>query len=117
MKSTKERNSQTPEEAVAEQIHKHEMHVDAGVTAAGSVSGATIGALLGSIAGPPGAIAGAVMGAAVGGATGLAMERDHHRESKHDRQLDDDIGVTSEDLGARPVKNVPIEEEAAFPKL
>ena len=96
-----------------EQIHRREARIDAAVAAASGASGATLGAVVGAIAGPPGAIAGAVVGGAIGAAASIAMEKEDHRRSFHDKELDDDIGVTSENLGAAPVKRspTPVDEE------
>ena len=69
--------------------------------------GAAAGAIAGSVAGPPGAIAGAVIGAAAGTLIGIADEREAHREAAHDKELDDEIGVTSGSLGAPGLKHPP----------
>jgi hypothetical protein len=68
---------------------------------AGTIAGEVAGALVGSIAGPPGAIAGMVVGAAVGALAGEVMDEEAERTSRHDHELDDAIGVTRGDLGAR----------------
>jgi phage tail tape-measure protein len=65
----------------------------------GAASGAAAGAAIGAFAGPPGIIAGAIIGAAAGAATGAALADDHDAE-EHDRELDDEIGVTAGDIGA-----------------
>lgn len=117
MKTPTVTRAATADEAAAKKIHKHEQHVDAAMAVAGGASMATVGAVIGSIAGPPGAIAGAVVGAAIGTAAGLAMEREHHRDSQHGAELDTEIGVTSESLGAAPVENVPPEEVPASVKV
>jgi len=67
----------------------------------GTIAGEIAGALVGSIAGPPGAIAGMVIGAAAGALAGEAIDEEAERTSRHDHELDDDIGVTHGDLGAR----------------
>ncbi len=55
--------------------------------------------MLGAIAGPAGAIAGGVIGSAIGALSGAVLEREEHRREAHDRELDDDIGVTSGSIG------------------
>jgi hypothetical protein len=53
---------------------------------------------MGSIAGPPGAITGAVIGGIVGATTARGLDLDEERESFHDGELDEQIGVTSKVL-------------------
>jgi universal stress protein A len=67
---------------------------------AATLSGAVAGAAVGAVAGPPGALAGGVVGTAVGAIVGVAMSRDEARVDAHDRELDDEIGVTKGPLGA-----------------
>lgn len=67
----------------------------------GTVSGAVTGAFAGMIAGPAGMIVGGAIGAALGTAAGEVLDRESHRNEHHERELDDEIGVTSGDLGAR----------------
>ena len=45
-------------------------------------------------------VVGALIGAAAGGLTGKAFAADQETEAQHDKQLDEDIGVTAGDLGA-----------------
>jgi len=92
----------TTEAEVVADIHAHESHRHVGMPAAGASAGAVIGAAIGSIAGPPGAIAGALVGGAIGAASGAAIDVDETIHDRHDAELDDDIGVTSGDLGSRP---------------
>jgi nucleotide-binding universal stress UspA family protein len=66
-----------------------------------AITGGVVGAAVGAIGGPPGAIAGGAIGTAVGMLAGVALDEESARESAHDHELDDDIGVTSGDLGAR----------------
>jgi hypothetical protein len=66
----------------------------------GAIVGAICGAVIGAIAGPPGIAAGSALGAAMGAAAGAAMFAADHAEAEHDRALDNEIGVTSGDLGA-----------------
>jgi hypothetical protein len=49
-----------------------------------------------------GAIAGGAIGSAIGAIAGVAMEREEHLREEHDRELDDEIGVTSGSLGTNP---------------
>ena len=67
------------------------------------VAGAATGAVAGMVGGPPGVVLGGVIGAAVGIVSGDALERAARGEQRHDRELDDAIGVTAGDLGARDV--------------
>lgn len=67
----------------------------------GTVSGALTGAVAGVVAGPPGVVVGGAIGAALGTLAGAVLDRESHAHDAHDRDLDDDIGVTSGDLGAR----------------
>jgi hypothetical protein len=117
MKKSSTSKPASADQAEAARIREHEKHMDAGVAAASGVSAAAVGAVIGSIAGPPGAIAGAVVGGAIGAATSITMERELHRDGEHDARLDEDIGVTSDALGAYPVKNVPAEDAAAPTKV
>jgi len=74
---------------------------------AGTLAGEVAGAIVGSMAGPPGAVAGMVMGAATGALVGEVLDRDAERKQSHDQQLDDEIGVTSGDLGAPNLAHPP----------
>lgn len=67
------------------------------------LAGATTGAVVGAMAGPPGAVLGGTIGAAVGIIAGSVLDREDHQATRHDRELDDAIGVTSGDLGARDI--------------
>ncbi len=72
----------------------------AGSVATGALTGAAAGGVTGSIAGPPGALAGALIGAAVGAAAGAVVDSAAQAEAAHDRELDDEIGVTKGNIGA-----------------
>jgi len=63
--------------------------------------GAASGIAVGAIGGPPGAIVGGILGTAVGMMAGSTLDVAEKREAAHDRELDDTIGVTEGDLGAR----------------
>jgi hypothetical protein len=65
-----------------------------------TVSGAVAGAALGSVAGPPGLVAGGIVGTAMGVLAGVGLDHAEHAHDEHERQLDDEIGVTRGDLGA-----------------
>jgi outer membrane lipoprotein SlyB len=67
---------------------------------AGAIAGEVVGGIVGSLAGPPGAVAGMVVGAAVGALAGEVLDQEAERSHIHDEDLDDEIGVTSGDLGA-----------------
>ena len=66
----------------------------------GTVSGAVTGAVAGMIGGPPGMIVGTAIGAALGAAAGQVLDRESHRHETHERELDDDCGVTKGEVGA-----------------
>lgn len=68
--------------------------------AADVVAGAAAGAALGIVAGPPGIAAGAIVGGSIGAFAGVADERDVTRRAARDAVLDEEIGVTSDELGA-----------------
>ena len=72
--------------------HTHGMPV-------GAVAGEAIGALIGSAAGPVGVAAGMLIGAAAGALAGKVYDQEAERQSTHDRELDEAIGVTGKDLG------------------
>lgn len=69
----------------------------------GTVSGAVTGAIAGVVAGPAGMVVGGAIGAALGTLAGAVLDRESHAADKHERELDDAIGVTDGDLGAREV--------------
>lgn len=72
-----------------------------------SVAGAVAGAALGSVAGPPGIAAGAAIGAVAGAVSGIALGKGESREAAHERELDDEIGVNGQGLGAPGLKHPP----------
>ena len=74
--------------------------VSHGLRDASALSGAIAGAATGAVAGPIGALAGGVIGTAIGALAGVVLEEDAAERSRHDQQLDRDIGVTEGDLGA-----------------
>lgn len=80
---------------------------------ASAASGAVIGAIAGAIGGPPGAAVGGVIGAAAGLIAGRVIDSEDQRESAHDAELDDAIGVTTDEigLGATKILEVPKDED------
>lgn len=82
-----------------EELRLRKQHHEVAGTA--TLSGAFVGATTGLWGGPPGAIAGGVIGGAIGAIIGTVMEMTNHDAFEHDADLDDIIGVTSRDLGAR----------------
>lgn len=79
---------------------------------ASAASGAVIGAITGAIGGPPGAVIGGALGAAAGLIAGKVIDSEDQRETAHDAVLDDEIGVTSSELGlgGKKILTVPDEE-------
>jgi len=69
---------------------------------AGALAGEVVGGIVGSLAGPPGAVAGMVIGGAAGALAGKVIDQEAERGHIHDEELDEEIGVTGGDLGARP---------------
>jgi hypothetical protein len=58
-------------------------------------------------AGPPGALVGALIGAAAGASVGWAHESATIERSRHDRELDEEIGVVGGDIGVSGLKHPP----------
>jgi phage tail tape-measure protein len=73
--------------------------------AEGVASGAVAGVAIGAAAGPPGMIAGAVIGAVAGAIAASALENEADRQAAHTRELDEEIGVTSSEIGAPNLKH------------
>jgi phage tail tape-measure protein len=71
-----------------------------GPAEAGAIAGEIAGAVVGSVAGPVGAVAGMVIGAVAGAVAGEELGVESERISRHDKELDEEIGVTKGDLGA-----------------
>ena len=86
----------------------HDAHALAG---AAVVSGAVTGAAVGAVAGPLGVVVGGAIGTAVGAVAGVTMEREAHRNAEHEKELDDEMGVTKGSLG------VPKEAKEASPSV
>ena len=66
-----------------------------------ALAGAASGVVVGAIGGPPGAIVGGLIGTAIGMMAGSTLDDAQRRADAHQRELDDAIGVTEGDLGAR----------------
>lgn len=73
----------------------------------GALAGEVVGGIVGSMAGPPGAVAGMVIGGAVGALAGGVIDSDAERAHVHDDELDETIGVTSDELGAPNLRHPP----------
>jgi phage tail tape-measure protein len=114
--STERRSKPSPAEKTPDQtetkIRTHQTRTHHAVPAGGAITGAAIGATVGVVAGPPGVVAGAVVGGILGAATGVALDIQETRAMKHDEELDEIIGVTSQDLG-RPSQPPPEAEKKA----
>jgi hypothetical protein len=78
--------------------------LEASVGTLGAVSGAGLGAIA---AGPAGAIVGGIIGAAMGVTTGWAADEHTVEEIEADKARDDEIGVTSGNLGAPNLQHPP----------
>ncbi len=75
--------------------------------AEGGAAGAVAGATIGSVAGPPGAIVGGIIGGLVGAAAATVLDEKSGEQAERDRELDDEIGVTSGAIGAPNLKHPP----------
>ena len=75
--------------------------------AGGAAAGAIAGAALGAVGGPPGAVVGAVIGGVVGAVVTKVSDEEHDRASKHEIELDAEIGVNGGDLGAPNLEHPP----------
>lgn len=87
-------------------IHALQSFTSAAGVLTGAVMGAAAGAVLGVLAGPPGMWTGALLGGLAGTAAGRVMYVQGSRASKHDADLDEEIGVTSNNLGRPPVEHL-----------
>jgi hypothetical protein len=83
----------------AHHIHAVQSFTHVAGVLAGAAMGAAVGAVVGVLAGPPGIWTGALLGGLAGTAAGRVMYVQGSRTSKHDADLDDAIGVTSDNLG------------------
>lgn len=101
---SKEKKELTPEE-LEQKLRK--LHGE--VLAAASLAGVAAGAAVGAVVGPVGAIVGGMIGAAVGSAAGEIIQEENERKSVHDKELDEEIGVTKGDLGAADPDQPPAE--------
>jgi len=89
----------SPESREERVLRAHAHDVDAVVDVA-ALTGAVAGATMGAIAGPPGMVAGGAMGAIVGALAGATLEREDVKRSRHDVDLDKEIGVIDGQMGA-----------------
>jgi phage tail tape-measure protein len=95
-----------PEVAMTKREEReHKEHVEHEAEA--GAAGALIGAVLGSIAGPPGAAVGAILGAAAGALTGSVIDSNKVAAATEDAKLDEEIGVTSSEIGAPNLEHPP----------
>lgn len=80
---------------------------------ASAASGAVIGAIAGAVGGPPGAAIGGVIGAAAGLIAGKVIDGEDQRQTARDAELDDEIGVTTDEIGLGKTKilEVPKDED------
>ncbi len=76
--------------------------------------GAIAGAAMGAIAGPPGAVVGAIIGGAVGVIAGRTGSAEEHIADDKDQALDEEIGVTSGEIGAPNLKHPPTKSEEFY---
>ena len=88
----------------AHHIHAVQSFTHVAGVLAGTAMGAAVGAVVGALAGPPGIWTGALLGGLAGTAAGRVMYVQGSRASKHDADLDDEIGVTSDSLGRPSVE-------------
>ena len=95
------RKSVPPTPAVAEEDRKAVKKAIHGsnILDASAVTGAVTGAIVGMAGGPPGVIAGGVLGAAAGIMAGKVLDDEGQWHDKRDAELDEDIGVTTDEIG------------------
>lgn len=86
---------------------KHDQH---GLMDATTLAGAVVGATTGLVAGPPGVIAGGAIGTAIGYLAGAVLEDEESRSEEAAEKLDEEIGVTGADLGAREAAKGGVEK-------
>jgi len=75
--------------------------------AEGGVAGAVAGATMGSIAGPPGVVIGGVIGGVVGAVAGKILDEKAGELADKEKKLDEEIGVTSGEVGAPNLAHPP----------
>lgn len=68
------------------------------------MTGAVTGAIVGLAGGPPGVIAGGVLGAAAGILAGKVLDEQGQRRDARDAVLDEEIGVTTDEIGLGDAK-------------
>jgi phage tail tape-measure protein len=64
-----------------------------------TVGGTLAGTMVGAIAGPVGMVVGGVVGGTLGIVAGATLDEENARISKHDHELDKEIGVEEGDIG------------------
>jgi hypothetical protein len=64
-----------------------------------TVGGTLAGTMIGAIAGPVGMVVGGVVGGTLGIVAGATLDEENARISKHDHELDKEIGVEEGDIG------------------
>jgi hypothetical protein len=74
-----------------------------GLLDATTIAGALAGATAGLVAGPAGLLLGGAIGTAVGTVAGAFLEEEASYRDDHERELDETVGITGHDLGARDV--------------
>jgi uncharacterized protein YcfJ len=89
----------TKSEAAEPRIREHSHGLLDATTIAGAVAGATAGL----VAGPAGLLLGGAIGTAVGTVAGAFLEEEANYREDHERELDEAVGITGHDLGAREV--------------
>jgi phage tail tape-measure protein len=67
---------------------------------AAAIAGEIAGGIVGSAAGPAGTVAGMVIGAIAGTVVGAGLEAGEEDAERHQRELDETIGVQGGNLGA-----------------
>jgi hypothetical protein len=71
------------------------------------IEGAVAGAAIGAMAGPVGIVAGSAIGGLIGAVAEEVLNEEEARRSKHDAELDEEIGVTGGTMGAAKPNQPP----------
>lgn len=82
-----------------------------------NLTGTVTGALVGLAMGPVGVVAGAVLGSALGELAGEALEKADREHERHDRELDEQIGVYASDDATRMPGAAPADEGRSWAEL
>jgi len=80
----------------------------------GAALGVVAGAAVGAVAGPVGMIVGASLGSVIGEAAAHTLKEESARQSLHDRELDETIGVTSGPVGAGRIEGFTVPARPAL---